>query len=368
MKQTDKITIFHLTLLAMMAIGLKNHVIVIPPLIQTAGRDAWISVIIVFFLTLGWCVLLIYIHRGTNREHLYFWLKQSYGKWMARLLVFFLSFYIMIIVATTLRETISWTKVTFLIETPAIVLTILFIVPCFLAALTSLRAIATANFFLLLMVNVLGFFVATANLQFKDHSLLLPILENGFMPVLKALIYQGSGMVEMILFILFQHKLHSELRYHHLLINSMILTGLTLGPLTGAIIEFGPTEASLQRFPAYEEWGLVKIGNLVQHVDYLSIYQWLSGAFIRISLGLFLLREAMYKTDEQKGKKDRWIVLVASLLISIFVMLPINDIQFFHLLIHILLPATFWIFFSFTLLLGFLVFINRRKVKKEVGS
>ena len=47
-----------------------------------------------------------------------------------------------------------------------------------------------------------------------------------------------------------------------------ILVGLTLGPLIGAITEFGPNEATKQRYPAYEEWGLVTIGRYIEHLDF----------------------------------------------------------------------------------------------------
>ncbi|WP_142303724.1 hypothetical protein [Neobacillus soli] len=49
-KKSDSITVFQLILLSMTAIGLKNHVIIISPLIQTAGRDSWLSVIVSLFL------------------------------------------------------------------------------------------------------------------------------------------------------------------------------------------------------------------------------------------------------------------------------------------------------------------------------
>ena len=44
MKKYDSISIIQVSLLIMTAIGLKNHVTVIPHLIGTAKRDVWVSV------------------------------------------------------------------------------------------------------------------------------------------------------------------------------------------------------------------------------------------------------------------------------------------------------------------------------------
>ena len=46
MKKYDAISIVQVSLLIMTAIGLKNHVTVIPHLLAASKRDAWITVII----------------------------------------------------------------------------------------------------------------------------------------------------------------------------------------------------------------------------------------------------------------------------------------------------------------------------------
>ena len=81
---------------------------------------------------------------------------------------------------------------------------------------------------------------------------------------------------------------------------------LTLGPFIGAITEFGHEEAAKQRYPAYEEWGLVTIGRYFEHVDFLSIYQWLSGTFIRIGFLLFIVIDLLNMNGKRK-KIWMWI-------------------------------------------------------------
>ena len=81
-----------------------------------------------------------------------------------------------------------------------------------------------------------------------------------------------------------------------------ILMGLTMGPTIGAITEFGPIEAAKQRYPAYEEWGLGSIGRFIEHFDFLSIYQWLTGAFIRV--GLLVIHSSRFIEYDRRQKTD----------------------------------------------------------------
>ncbi|PWA12315.1 spore gernimation protein XB [Pueribacillus theae] len=362
MKSKDTISIFQMILLFMTGIGLKNHVIAVPHLIKTAGRDAWISVVAMSILSLIWGLLILYIYKTMKGQHIRKWLEKNIGKLFTNILIVISGFYLLVMAAVTLKETIMWTNVSYLLSTPPLILTILFILPCMLAALTRLQTITITNFFFLLFVVIFGFFVSFTNMQFKDYSLLLPILENGPLPVVKAMIYQGTGMAELVFLLVLQHKFRSEFRYRHFLISVFILTGLTLGPLIGAIAEFGPTEAAMQRYPAYEEWGLARLGKYVEHVDFFSIYQWLAGAFIRITLILYTLRVLINK----KSKKiNLWIILSASVIVGTLVAFPIDERVFFNMLMHVLLPLTFWFFLGLSIFFGIIAFMNRRKKRGD---
>src|SRR5690625_2528549 len=146
-----------------------------------------------------------------------------------------ISIYLIIIAGVTLKETIIWTNVSYLIQTPVPVITILFAIPCLLAVLTSLRTIVITNFFFLFFVVIFGFFVAFTNTQFKNFALLFPMLEHGVTPIFRAMVYQGSGMIEMIVILFYQHKFQSRFTYWHFIILGILLSWLTLGPLVGAI-------------------------------------------------------------------------------------------------------------------------------------
>lgn len=341
----------------MTAVGLKNHVTIISPLIQTVGRDSWLSVIVSLFLVLLWIPLLFFIHKKTRQEHLNIWMQKNIGKGLSNIFFFIIILYLTLLAGVTLRETITWVNITFLPKTPFFLLASCFALVCWVLAGTSLRTLSIVNIFLLFFIIILGFFVAFANFQYKNFSLLMPFLEHGFRPVLKGTVYQCSGMVELMLLLFLQHKTETPIRFRHFVIASILLTLLTVGPLIGAVIEFGPVEASKQRFPPYEEWGLASLGNFIEHVDFLSIYQWLSGAFVRISLFLLLIRE--YLPFKQKQK---WFLLFILAAITAIPLLPITDFQFMEILSAIILPFTVWFFLGLSVFLGLLAAFFERKI------
>ncbi|MGG3798542.1 endospore germination permease [Metabacillus fastidiosus] len=364
MEQKDTITTFQITLILIMVIGLQNHVIVIRPVIQTAGRDGWMSVLISTFITLLWGLLLLFIQKGMGQEHLYHWLVKQVGKPFAVTACLSVYAYCVMLAVVTLKETIVWEKITFLQRTPVILPAIVLLVLCILAALTSLRTIVIATFFLLFFVVIFGFFVAITNLQVKDYSLLLPMLENSYSPVIKGAIYPGAGMGELLMLIFLQHKFQNKVRYWTVFWNIVILTILTLGPLIGGIIEFGPTEAGAQRFTAFEEWGLVSLGRYIEHLDFLSIYQWLSGAFIRIAV-LFLITLEIFPVKKKRIKI--FFACVTAFITLVSVVYPMPDLLYYKMLKNYILPIGLSFSFIFSFILGCIVIRANVRKKRSIS-
>lgn len=361
----ESISVIHLILLAMTFIGLKNHVTILSPLLTQAGRDGWISVILATVFILFWVFLLLYTHKKTNQKEIKQWLEEKIGKIWSTIFHIIVAVFLVVLAAFTMRETIQWINATFLIDTPVLVLLIIYTVLCIMLASTNLRTIIITNAFVLFGVVVFGFFVAIVNIKVKDYVLLLPMLENGVQPVLKGMIYPASGMVEVVFFLFLQHKIKGRIRLIHYLIIIGILMGLTLGPLIGAITEFGPNEAIRQRFPAYEEWGLVSIGRFIEHLDFLSIYQWLTGAFIRVGLILYFVIH-LIKFNNKPIKI--WLLLTPAFLLVCLFLLNLEDYTFIKWEVDYFLPLTFVIFFTISFFYVFIVFITKRIRKRRTET
>lgn len=355
---SKKIGVFLCFMIITLAIGLMNHVIVIPPLLGAAKRDAWLSVLLAIVPLMLWVGMLTYIIKKIYPISIYRWLNERYGKVSAWFFNGFVILYLLSMAALTLKDTMVWSHVFYLPGTPIIFIALIFTAVCLFAAISGLRAIAISSGILLPFVVLFGDFVMSFNIPKKDYSLLLPILEHGWSPVLQGLIFVGGGFSELIIILLLQPYVRKKVRYLPLLILSLFLVLLIFGPLTGALAEFGPYEATRQRYPAYEEWRLVTIGKYIRHVDFLAIYQWLSGAFIRISIAIYLTADAF---DFKKPKIRIAYLLIVGIALIVFVQLPISDARFVSFMSHFYFPVTLVMVLIVTIALFILALFTKRR-------
>ncbi len=270
--------------------------------------------------------------------------------------------YLMILAAFTMREALLWINTTFLPKTPIVFLLVIYSALIIFLVASGLQTIVIVNVFVLFGVVTFGFLVAFVNLQVKEYELLRPFFEHGFKPVLMGSIYPASGYIELLLILFLQHRISNRIKWHHFAIMLLIITGLTMGPLVGAITEFGPSEASKQRYPPYEEWGLATIGRFIEHIDFFSIYQWLTGAFIRVGLILYICSE-LFNISEDKKKVWKYIappfffICLSLILLRDNLFLKINGSYF--------LMSTLLFFFILSLILVMIALISKKTYSKD---
>ncbi|MBD2865526.1 GerAB/ArcD/ProY family transporter [Paenibacillus oceani] len=292
-RSNSKINFLQLCMILMLMNGLTDHVIINPLLLDASGRDAWIAVICTAFWFLPWCALIVYIMRSANGERIQPWLAKQTSPVISWLLLTPIILQLYLIGGMTVEQTVTWTATNYLPATPTSVLTIVLVLVCLYAANYGLKAIAISSGILLPTVIGLGFFVAIANIPEKDYGMLKPFLENGWKPVYHGMVFAGGSFSELFLILLLQHRLKSGIKSWKLMLLALILIYITLGPIVGAITEFGPQEAAKQMVSPYEQWRLVRLGDYIEHVDFLSVYQWLAGATVRISVAMFLLADLL---------------------------------------------------------------------------
>ncbi|KWW17414.1 hypothetical protein AS888_22745 [Peribacillus simplex] len=345
-----------------LSIGLLNHVILIPFLLSAGGRDAWFFAALTIGLIPIWVYLLSRIIKNMNNDTLAAWLENKFGKPIKNIVLFFIKIYLISLVLATTKETMDWITTSFLFETPSLAIILPFALLCIFMAHSGLRSIAISSSVLLPIVVILGLFVATGNIPKKDYSHLLPLFENGYFHGTRAFLYSSYGFAELILLAFFQEKLTDTLSRKGLALLCLGMLFLLLGPLTAAIAEFGPILAEAMRYPAYEQWRLLTIGKYIEHTDFFSIYQWLAGAYIRVSLALFLITETF------KGKSNNMklgILFAIGFLMVIISIVPFSNFKFLHISQNYYYPGTFYFLLLLTAFLFIGTFIHSKEGKKH---
>jgi spore germination protein (amino acid permease) len=284
----------------MTVIGLKTHVSVLPPILDVGGRDGWLSVILAGAIVFPWLLLLVIITKKMNGRPFIKVIEEKKGSVFTFIIKMIVAVQVFLLAAFSMVEMLQWVHTTFLPNTPMPAVFVVYFLLCILIAIQGLQTIIIANVIVLFISIILGFFIAFVNIPVKDYSLLLPVLENGINPVLMAVIFPMAGFMELLLLIFIQHHVKSRIQFKHFALMLILLMGLTIGPLVGAIVEFGPNEAAKQRYPAFEEWALASIGEFIDHMDFFAIYQWMTGAFIRIGFYLYLVTEIFSITTDAK--------------------------------------------------------------------
>ncbi|WP_248924341.1 GerAB/ArcD/ProY family transporter [Paenibacillus hamazuiensis] len=363
MQRLAKITAFQMYCALTLSIGLNNHVLQIPVLLQLAKRDAWAGVACSFLPAIVWTCMLYAVVKRTGNRKLTEMLKQRFGKAVGTGAVLMIGCYCLVHTFVTLHDMVNWTKVSYLPQTPKSVIGITFAALCFFAAKAGIRAIAITSGLLLPGVVLLGLFVMSANFQYKDYTLLLPLFTHGYMPAIKAGFYSLGGSLELVLILAMQQHLSSAVRISSLLGLSAFLIVLTLGPLIGAIAIFGLFEAASMRYPAFEQRRMVQIGKYLSHLDFFSIYQWISGAFIRVSLLLFL---AVDVTGFEKRSRTKLLAALCAVILAL-TLFPWDDMTLLRWVRHALFPVSFGMnLVLFLFLFAAIVIFNKRK--EETGD
>ncbi|WP_078379263.1 endospore germination permease [Sutcliffiella halmapala] len=312
-----------LSFVILLFIGISNHVLMLPHLLYVAKRDAWICVIIAYLILIIWGSLFYLILSKNKREKLFSWIKMRAGRGVSIAIIFLLIIYILIIATISFYDFIITIKIYFLPLTPSWIVVLPFLLLCAWAASKSLKSIVYISTILLPMVWILGHFVAFATMNDKDYSYLLPVMISGSAPIIHGTIVVLGGSVDLIILLLLQQHLKKSFTLSQIIILITLLMGLVLGPALGSLSAFGPNVASIMRFPAFEQWRLVELGEHISHLDFLAVFQLISGASVRVALCLFLLTD-LIETQSESMKRN--IFIFFSVFLILVGIIPISDI------------------------------------------
>ncbi len=324
----------HIYVLLIMSTGFMLHVFLHPVILTVSKRDSWLSVIGSVVPLIVWTVLIYYLNKKFEQKNMLSFLFSMHPL-ISYSLRFLLSFYFILTAFITFKYTAVWAETNYTTNIPDFFVVIPFAILCYYASLKGVRTIGTLSIFLFPLVSIFGFLVGFGNMKNKDYSMLFPVFEHGYNDFLIGIIYVCASSFEIIYFLFITPYIKDRIKIKPLILVSLGLFFLALGPLVGAIAEFGAEEAEKLKVPAYEQWRLLTIGTHITRLDFLSIFQWLSGAFIRISLYMFIINKLLVRHE-----KRNWILLFLYILLIISVLIPWDFSSFFSFLYFIYYPAS----------------------------
>ncbi len=272
-------------------------------------------------------------------------IKDILGTVLGKIIVFvyFLLWFLQI--SMSIKETLEFLNLILLHNTPMIVILIgmLFFV-VYVVIIGGITAVSRCSEvigpFLLLSLFIQLFL----NPQDMDITRILPIYaDNGWTHILKGTFYSVNYMVDpSIILMLFFFAENKQSASRAILWGTA--TSLIWGVLTAFILVFitGPILASELVYPVYALSKFVSILNFIQNIDAFYIPLWLFGAFIKVSVCLFILS---YGLSEWTGYKNwKRIALVTTLILFSYIIYSIYHIQISFSLINFVQIGIFYPF------------------------
>jgi len=312
-----------LVFLLLLTLGISNHVFILPHLLKDAGRDAWFSVVLAYPFLIGWTVVLFFILKSMRSTPFDEWLNKRIGKFGGLIVILSFSFYFLVLGLLIVYDMCMNAKLFFLPRTPNVVIVLVFVILSYFTARNGLRTIVFLSIVLLPLVWLLGHFVSLSTLDSKDYSLIKPFFSEGIASDIRGGIIVFGGSIEMILLVVLQHKLKKPMNYGTIFIVLTLLLGLILGPSLGSISSFGPNIAGTLRFPAFEQWRLVTVGDYISHVDFLAVYQMMAGSIPRTALMIYLLSELL---GMRKPRMRQAVMIGSAVLMALPSLLSVSDL------------------------------------------
>jgi len=289
--------------LLIITLPIMGHVVILPLMLDVAGRDGWISILLAlpFGILFAWAIYRLRLMHPAPDFMAAF--RAQASPWLAVPLRILLVVYLLFLSAYSLACVADMVHIAFLPSTPLWMLVAWFMLFCFYAIIRGVRSIALVGTLLGIFSLVTGHSVTAMATPRKELSNLLPVLEFGITGPLIGTMVLCSIWIEMLYLLLLPVENIREKRTFPLWVAGVLLNGLMMmSTLTGAVMIFGFGQADEFAYPALETVRIISFG-FVDRFDIYGMMLMSFGCYIRTSLYLRLAFEQMQPGN---GDSTRW--------------------------------------------------------------
>lgn len=270
--------------LLIMTLPIMGHVVILPLLLDVAGRDAWLSIFIsipIGFL-FAFAIYRLRLHYPdlTITETLF----RLLGKWIGTIAILLFIFYFLFLTILSFAALVDVVFIDFLPETPRLAIIVWFLIFFIYAAKKGIKRIALTAGVLAIIAILTGHSVTLMDTAKKDWNELRPILEFGWSPVLWGTLILVSIWMELLQLLCIPIKNIREKRMFLLWMVGIVLNGIMMtSTTTGVIMIFGLSQSDNFLYPAQEIVRTISLG-FIDRFDIYGMILMTFGTYIRCSL------------------------------------------------------------------------------------
>jgi spore germination protein KB len=252
---------------------------------QVAGRDAWMAPALSTLAGIYVALVITSLGKRFPGQTLIQYLPNILGNWLGRLVGLFYLVYFFYTNCLVVREFVELPNL-ILPETPTILLKAIMVWLCAWAVREGLEVLARTieiTFPITFLAFVGSIILAVITGKGFTHSL-LPLLENGVEPVIRATFTTNAWRGEIILLAMLLPYLARPEEGKRWAIWAVIFLGviLTANAIISALL-FGPT-VSRMTFPTFSLLRIVNIGGVVERLESIAVVFWIISLYAKIAI------------------------------------------------------------------------------------
>lgn len=336
-------------------------------LIDGAGTDGWILVIIGCVISILMGGIILAIMRRYPNQTLYDLLEKFLGRWLGKGFIFIWVIYGLLISTYVVMMTIHLIHIWILPDTKVYLLMLLLIIPIYMITSKGIQLIGRYAEFVFLVASFLPFLILFA-LQDMDWRNFLPILKDGWQPVLRHIhtvmpFYFGIELA----FIWYPFLRDQKKAFRGMVIANLLTFFILMIVTIISLLEFSPMEIKRLVWPTVSLLTFIQFPFLESFeviVLSLYIYVLLATLIPYLYVAIFGVQKLVKKNSVQIGKWTLVFVLAIWLLLALFQ---------FPSFIKIMQVAPFFeqmgfgMVFGFPILFGLIVLVCewRKKVRSS---
>lgn len=251
-------------------------------------QDTWISMLIALILAIP--IVMIYgsILNSHPGKDIFQILEYIFGKIIGKIIGALYSFYFFHLGAICIRNMTEFVQITSFPETPQY-LTALFIgILAIYILKAGLEVIARVNKFIIPLIIFIISITLVMVVPKANVNNLLPLLENGWSPVLKGSFPKFSfPLGETVVFLAFLNTVNEKNKANKIYVKGILLGGIILfAAIIRNILVLGFPSLTSSIFPSYEAVSLIDIGKFIRGVEIIIDINITFAGFIKVSICL----------------------------------------------------------------------------------
>lgn len=341
--------------------------ITVNAMVTVSGIDSYLCPILGTIIGLFILTLYIKIVEINPDKNIYENIIDIFGKKIGKLIDCLIIIFIASLTVILYYDIINFIGSEYLYFTPSFAIAISLVIPIVYLLIHDLKVIARASIILFFMSFILYLLSILGLLNQVRPSNMLPILSNGFSPVIKGTLIYISYVVLPIFILTIIPKNHmrqekvynKKIKIYFLFISILLIISSSI-----LIAVLGIDLAQLYQYPDYHLLRRITLGGFIQRVESLLAIQWVLCIYFMVVLCCFNIKTGIknvFKLDFDKLLS--FIIPLILMIFSVIIFKNNTSSTNFEIMKY---PYLLYIFFLLIPLL--ILFVHKLKAKKEYSE